>query len=232
MVAIARDLPALHAILQELRDVKDALARGPRQIKARENILQQKRQEQAAAEALHLTNRKAADAKGLDLKSFESRIANMQVKLNQASSNKEFDAIKSQMAADNMAKSVLEDEILELMDRTEAAAAQIVAAKASVQAAAADLERVTREFEQVAADLQAKVVELQQKVAESTELFPAEIRANYTRLVNSKGADAMAAVEGTHCGGCNSGMTSQQLIQIRTGTFKFCSSCGALLYIA
>ena len=54
------------------------------------------------------------DRKQLDLKASELRIADWKVKLNTCSSNKEYQTMNEQIAAAEMAGSVLADEILEV----------------------------------------------------------------------------------------------------------------------
>ena len=54
--------------------------------------------------------------KQLQLKSREAQIDQLQTKLNTAASNREFNLLKEQIAADKQANSVLSDEILEAMD--------------------------------------------------------------------------------------------------------------------
>ena len=63
--------------------------------------------------------RKSADGKSLQLKSNEAKNLDLTAKLNAASSNKEYEIISSQIEADKMANSVLEDEILEALDKVD-----------------------------------------------------------------------------------------------------------------
>ena len=63
----------------------------------------------------------SADQKNLQLKSSEGRIYDLNGKLNIAANNREYEALRSQIAADTMAKSVLEDEILEAVEKVDAA---------------------------------------------------------------------------------------------------------------
>ena len=53
------------------------------------------------------------------LRSGEGKILELETKLNQSSTNREYQALKDQIAADNMANSVLADEILEAMERVD-----------------------------------------------------------------------------------------------------------------
>ena len=91
----------------------------PRKIAAQEKLLSQKQAERDTLKESLTELRKAADGKSLQLKSNEAKIQDLQGKLNAAASNKEYQIISSQIAADNMANSVLEDEILEALEKVD-----------------------------------------------------------------------------------------------------------------
>ena len=58
----------------------------------------------------------ASDSKQLQLSEREQQIKNLEGKLNSAATNREFQTIKEQIAADQQANGVLSDEILESFD--------------------------------------------------------------------------------------------------------------------
>ncbi|MGC4006943.1 MAG: hypothetical protein QM811_28975 [Pirellulales bacterium] len=72
-------------------------------------------------------------------------------------------------------------------------------------------------------------VDAELKAAEST--LPEEIRDVYQRIVASKGADALAAVDNGSCGGCFQSQTANMLADLAQGKTVFCRSCGRLLYL-
>ncbi len=61
--------------------------------------------------------------------------------------------------------------------------------------------------------------------------LPANIRHAYERSVESKGPDAMSAVEDESCGGCYKMLTVNQYSDLKLGRIVFCGSCGRLLYL-
>ena len=114
MAVTATALRELHRIHRQLSDLKERKERGPRQIKAREANLAKQTEELARLQTEHKAARVRSDQKQLLLKSGEEKIEGLKVKLNAASSNREYQALKDQIAADQMAGSVLADEILEV----------------------------------------------------------------------------------------------------------------------
>ena len=117
MPATTNVLRDLHRLHQQLGDVRERLERGPKQIKAREANVVRLEAELLQAKADARAARAGSDQKQLLLKSGETKIADLKTKLNQANSNREFQALKDQIAADTMANSVFADEILEAMEK-------------------------------------------------------------------------------------------------------------------
>ena len=97
---------------------QEEMERGPRQLKARQQAIAQKLADLETQRQKHKALRMSADQRSLQLKSNETKIGDLKVKLNQAASNREFDIIRAQMEADTVANSVLEDEILDALERS------------------------------------------------------------------------------------------------------------------
>ena len=139
-------LRTLHRIHRQLTDLTERLDRGPRQIRAAEANVAAPRgscSRQAKAEAKTL--RMAADQKQLQLKSSEDKVKDLRRKLNAATSNREYQALLEQIAADEMANSVLADEILEALEKIDAFQKNIAEAEAALAAAKQKAEQVRAE---------------------------------------------------------------------------------------
>ena len=223
-------LRELHQLLLKLRDVRDELDRGPKQVKARENLLKKaegelddKREQLKQAKA-------AADRKSLELKSNEGKLKELQAKLNAATTNKEFDIIRGQMEADTVANSVLEDEILEALDGVDRLQAEIGEAEKRVDQSQAELKKKSDAVSAAKAGLEAEAGELDRQVAAVDVFLTGDVRQKYTRLVDAYGADAMAPVDGKICTSCYTSVTPQSKVLLNSGEIVFCS-CGRLLYL-
>jgi len=231
MTGLNDGLRRLHQLLQQLGDVTDQLARGPRQVKAREQlVVKAERELQEKREALKQA-KASADRKSLELKSNEAKIAELQTKLNVSSSNREYDIIRSHMEADTVANSVLEDEILEALEMVDRM--QIEAGKADQQTKDAQAEK-DRRAEQVAANesgLRSQADELESKIQDAEKVLSGDVAVQYRRLVEAYGADALASVDGTICTNCYVAITPQMRVELNSGNLKFCQ-CGRLLYLA
>ena len=220
----------LHALHLQSTDLEGQLERGPRQIKAGAGIVTQCEE---ALESARQDVKKAiiaCDEKQLQLKSREDRIEELKAKLNTASSNREFDLLKEQIAADQQANSVQSDEILEGLERIDelneavAAAEKVLAEKSKEQTKRAV--EVEGRMEIVRADLEHVRAELEKLEAE----VPIAVRAEYKRLTESRGDEALAPIEEGSCGGCNQTLTTQMVDRVQLGFLTDCPACSAWLY--
>jgi predicted nucleic acid-binding Zn-ribbon protein len=125
MPTLNESLRTLHRIHRQLADLRDRLARGPRQMNAAEGAVKKCEGDLAQAKDTYRQSKMAADDKQLQLKQREARLVDLQGKLNMAQSNKEYQLLKDQIAADKQASSVLADEILEALDKLDQLQAQI-----------------------------------------------------------------------------------------------------------
>lgn len=230
MALSAEMLRNLHRIHTQLSDLRDRLDRGPRQVKIRENAVAQLTATLGAAEEAVKQCKLATDRKQLDLKTSENKVDELKVKLNAAASNKEYQALTDQIAATEMAGSVLADEILESFDKIERLEAEVAEAKQNLAAGQTELSKcrdaVAAEGEVVRGD----VARLEVELAEAEKQLPGDIRADYGRIIRSKGADGMAEMSGGVCQGCGQSVTLQMQNELMMEKPVFCKSCGRLLY--
>lgn len=224
-------LPELHRLLLALQEVQEQIDRGPRQLKIRQQSVVQKQSELEAQKQKHKALRMNADQKSLQLKSNEVKIGDLRAKLNQAQSNREFDIIRAQIEADTVANSVLEDEILESLEKVDAAHLAIKKLEEEVAHAKAEETRITAEIAAAQPGYQARQSELNGAISAAESRLPEEIRTSYRRLVQAYGAAALAHVDGNTCTSCYVSLPPQMVVQVRTGQVMFCKTCGRLLYM-
>ena len=229
-MAVSNGLQMLHDLHQKLNAVQEELDKGPRLIKVKENVLAKRQAELEDIKTLHTAQRKLADQKNLQLKTNEAKLADLNAKLNMASTNREFDILKGQIAADKMANSVLEDEILDCMDQADKLKTKVVDAEKVVADAKDDVRKMTEQVAAAEAGLKERATRLLPAVTEAESIIPTEHVATYRRLVIAHGADALASVENSVCTSCYVSLSPQQCVELRGGKFIFCISCGKLIY--
>jgi len=161
---------------------------------------------------------------------YETKLYEWQGKLNAAANNREYQAVKDQIAADTQANSVLSDEIFEIVEGID-----------SLQLKLADLERICKMTEEDSGKAESRIaermvvlkrdlerVEGELKGAESA--LPEDFAAIYHPLVKTRGEEAFAPLDERSCGGCNTGLPPRIIDQLRMGNPVACSSCGRWIY--
>jgi len=231
MAVTATALRELHRIHRQLTDLRERADRGPKQIKARETNLARLADELVKLQAEAKAARMRSDQKQLLLKSGEDKILNLKAKLNAAASNREYQALKDQIAADGKAGEVLEDEILDSLESVDEHQAQIVEAQKNIASAKEELARVQQAVRDQAELLNGDIKRLEAELATAEAALPADFREVYDRVVRSKHEDAMAEVQGDFCGGCYQQLTPNIMADLSMSRAGFCKNCGRLIYL-
>jgi uncharacterized protein len=232
MAVNAAALRELHRIHQQLSDLRDRLDNGPKQIRIRTAAVAQVEEQLAKLHGELKTGRVAMDSKQLLLKTGESKIAELKVKLNQANTNREYQALRDQIAADEMANSVLADEILEAMEKLDGLKAHVPEHESRVAKAKEELAKAQQKVRSEEEMLQSETKRLEGELVAAEKTLPDDFRELYQRVVKAKGQDAMAKIEGGSCGGCYQQLTSNMVNEINMGRVVLCKSCGRVLYLA
>jgi hypothetical protein len=224
-------LRTLHRIHRQLDDLRERLARGPRMIKARETNLQQAQKQLDEARARHHALKVATDEKQLQLGTAEAGIAKRKLQLQQATNNHEYQALKDQIAATAAANEVLEVEILEAMEKLDGLAQQLSRREAEVETAKKEILRIEKDIEVQRPLIEGDIQRLGQELSECEAALPETFREHYYRVVRGRGEDALAAVEGEYCSGCNQHVPVNMINELMLSHPVACRSCGRLLYL-
>jgi predicted nucleic acid-binding Zn-ribbon protein len=172
-----------------------------------------------------------ADQKQLLLKSGEDKIVNLEAKLNASQSNREYQALKDQIAADKMAGSVLADEILEGLEKIDEYKLVIGQAQSKVAASKEEISKAQATVREQNQSIEVDIKRLEAELVSAERELPDDFREPYQRLVRSRGADAMAEVEGGVCTGCSVNLTPNLQAEVAMGRAVTCKSCGRLIYL-
>ena len=224
-------LRVLHRIQRQLTDLRERLDRGPRQIRVADTHVQHSEAELAKTKAEAKNLRVEADKKQLQLKSNEDKVKELRRKLNAAATNREYQLLLEQIAADEMSNSVLADEILESLDKIDTFQNSVVEAEAALAAAVQRAAEVRSEVAKLEPSLKTDIARLEAELQQSEATLPREIHALYARIVQKKGEDALAIIENQYCGGCNQQIPLNTCNMVMLGQPVSCKTCGRLLYL-
>ncbi|MDG2129667.1 MAG: hypothetical protein P8K08_16825 [Fuerstiella sp.] len=222
----------LHGLLQQLDDAEQTLAHGPGRIAvaekkvaaAEQSCMDQKEQIQLL--------KKTVDQNSLNLKSREAEVSKLTLRLNEASSNKEYDIIQAQMASAKSADEELEDQILSLLSQVDEADEELKRRTNEVSELKQKMADIATRVRSIEPGLKSEIERLTTEIAEADAVIPTgESRTTYQRLRAAMGPAAMALVEGGFCTACNTGATSQDLVRMNMSEFLLCRACGRILYL-
>jgi len=231
MSVTADALRELHRIHKQLTDLRDRLERGPKQVAGSEATVRRLQMDVEQLKEAYQKARVSSDDKQVQLKGREDKIADLQNKLNLAASNKEYQALKDQIAADQQANLVLQDEILEAMEKIDELEVTVGAAQADFDNATGEATKVKQRVESDKAGLDSELTRVQGELKVAEANLPAELKADYDRVAKVRGEEALAEVDGEVCGGCFQMLTPNMMNELYLSRPVFCKSCGALLYL-
>lgn len=224
-------LRTLHRIHRQLTDLRSQLDRGPRQIKAGEAMVAKAAAAIADVEEKRKKAIVASDEKQLQLQTRELHIEDLKSKLNIAASNREFSLLKDQIAADEQANLVLSDEIFEGLERIDSIDQELDKLQSEWQEQQSDQQQRVVDVEAKMKTLTVDLNRLEAELDEAEKQIPAAVKADYKRMVNAKGEEALAPTDGSSCGGCNQTLTTQLISTVQLSQLVRCPNCNAFLYL-
>lgn len=224
-------LCTLHRIHIQLSDLNDRLARGPRKVKAAENRVAELRAISDEATRVMVELRVTTDGRQADLDRNLANIKKRRDQLMEAKDNREYNSLKSQIAADEAANGVYEDEILEALDRIDGLKQKADAAKGDLAKGEENCRRITDEVNGERDTIISEIARLEGELKATEKLLNAEFGEQYRRIFMSKKFDTLAMLEETHCKGCNTTVPLNRISELMKEKPILCSSCGRMLYL-
>ena len=225
-------LSQLHGLLRQLAEAEAAFADGPRSITVSEKQVAQAEQKIEEQKAAIKQTRKTADDLNLKLKTKEAELKKLQGQLNAATSNKEFDIFKGQIASVGSERAELENTAFEAMEEIDVNQAALKKLEVELKSRRQAALTVLAEVEASRSGLETTLQELKSQIAAAEKVIPpGEGLSAYRRLRIANGAGALAGIEDDFCEGCNCRVTNQDLVRIRTGEFLRCRECNRGLYV-
>ena len=229
---VASLMEDIHNIQRQLSDLNSRLQRGPKMLKAQENAVNRLLAQLEQVRGEHHQLSKTARYKEEQLAQSENALNRRREQMQEAKNNKEFQALKLQIQADEAANSVLADEALEAIEKADNFMPHIEAAEKELQAAQ-DLWKKTQEsIEKELPLVEADIVRCSDRLKIVEQKVPKEFKDIYLRLARSMGGEQALAwvTDGNFCGGCRQLIPINFVAQVVQGKPVTCKSCGRLLY--
>jgi len=231
--SIAPLLAEIHQIQRQLSDLHSRLHRGPKMIQVQKDAVERilARLEQVKAEYRLLSQ--AAKFKEDQLAQSEAALNRRKSQMQEAKTNKEFQALKLQVEADEAANGTLADEALLALEKAEKFAPNITSIEHELDAANGMLAKTQAMIAEESPTIEADIVRCSARLNEAEALLPKDFLEIYSRLAKSMGGEQSLAqiYDQNFCGGCRQSIPINFIAQVLHGKPVVCTSCGRLLYI-
>ena len=223
----------LQAVDSQIYSLNEEKKTRPQEIEALKSAFEAKKQSLAALEKISLDFQKEKKDKELELASKEDAGKKLQTQLYQLKTNKEYNAMLTQIQDAKADASLIEDKILEVMEKIDKSKKDVEEEK----------KRLSQE-EQVCNDQQKKIHDrikeiddrLAQLDAQRKQISPdidKKILSQYERILQSRDGLAIVSVKNNSCMGCNMFVPAQviNLIQMYERIIT-CEVCNRILFIS
>lgn len=161
----------------------------------------------------------------------EGNIRKMDGQLSQVKTNKEYTALKTEMASLKADNSVLEEEILKLFDEVSAAENLVHTEKERLKGIEKQFSEREAVLIQKKKDLEASLNSLRTERDEILKQVPQEVRDRYTLIISKKQGLALVKIKGENCGACHYQLRAQIINEVRIGAaLVMCENCARILY--
>jgi len=230
MSAVIEILRRLHRILNQQADIRSQLERGPRMVKISQTHYKTAIADEHTHRELIKKTRMDADRNQLQLREREAKIFNVEGKMNMCKTDREYQALKDQIAADTQANAVLSDEILELLEQVDVLVAQTPGFELRCRQNKAEAEKLATTTESRQVSLEADLARITEDLVATEARLEGDLAGQYRRLVILRKEDALAVLEGKSCSSCNTSLSPRTLDRLHMNEPILCTSCGCLLY--
>ncbi len=226
-----KNLIALQKIDAEVYQLKKTLSAQPLIQQKKETEFEKKKASLKTAEeqskALQL---KQKDKEG-ELQVKEEKIKKLQAQLYQLKSNKEYTAMEFEIRGLKADKSLLEEEILRLLDLVDQAKAKSVKEKELLSGEEKKLKDEIEALKKMAAEINADLSTHEEKRHAYVPNVETRLLAQYEKILKNREGLALVPVKNDSCGGCHMELPPQAVHEIKLQEkVMVCESCARILY--
>lgn len=167
----------------------------------------------------------------LDVEAKKGLIEKYSLQQFQTKKNDEFKALNHEIDTCKADIFKIEDQQLALMEKGEAAAAQVAAAAKTSSELLKNVEKQMAALAERETNLKRQLEELRSDYSKLSEAVSEDVRPRYERLKKSKGTNAVVGVEHGVCGGCHMKLAKQVVLTCQAQQeIVGCPNCGRILY--
>jgi len=235
MENLKQDLELLYNLQDydiKIAALKNNIAGIPVLISAKKQEVESKKSETEAKKKNFVDLNSAKKEKEALLDSKEKAIAKHSVELNTVKSNDTYKALLLEIEKAKADKSVLEDEIIGLMEKIDAESSAVKKAEAELKEYE---QKINAEISAISASLkkyEEEIANLEKERESYKHKVNPKILEQYERVREGRDGQGIALIDGDACGGCTMVLRPQLINQVQKCTeLVFCDNCSRILFI-
>ncbi|HTG00880.1 MAG TPA: C4-type zinc ribbon domain-containing protein [Nitrospirota bacterium] len=166
-----------------------------------------------------------------DLEAGAQKVEKLKSRTSDIKTNKEYQALLKEIEAAEQENKAIEDDILQLMEKIDAASASIGGAEERARREEAALQSEQKDIEAAAAKLENELQGVEQERRQFMERIQPAVLRQYQTLLASKAGVALAEARGETCSGCYMSIPPQVFVNVKKNeSIITCPQCGRILY--
>ena len=181
-----------------------------------------------AKEALQTAQKNKRD-RDKDLEAGTQKIEKLKARTSDIKTNKEYTALLKEIETAEQEGKTIEDEILGLMEKIDAAGAEIASAEKRAAEETTAIEADRKQHEAEFSKLEEELRTLEQTRQDAASRLGPSVLAKYQKLVRAKSGAVVVEARGESCAGCHMSIPPQVYVNVKKNDSLIgCPHCGRL----
>ncbi len=228
-LAALKRLQSLDEQLAQLQRRKQNL---PQRVAAAHRDIEQyeERRQQRQERLQH--HRLEIDRQELELRTREEHIARLRQQLNQVRTNREYQALMTEIRSLEADVSRLEEGTLEAMGEADELVAELESLSGEIEGAQKEVPAIEQAVSEETCSLDLEIADFESDRQQVAALVTPDSLATYERLQTGLGGRVVVPIANELCQGCHLPLTPQTINELLTGrSLITCHRCGRILYL-
>lgn len=221
----------IHRLRRHLEELQTKIDQGPKTLKSQKNkvAVQEENLRKAQDEIKNL--KLQIGEKELNIKTSVGQIKKYEKQRSDVANKKEYDALEAEIKNTQAHIQKLEDEIFEAMTQVEEKTGRLPEVEKQTKKVHDEFAQFEKDHQERMDRFKAEIQKTREELEKVEETLPADLLPQFKRLIQAKGVDGLASVEGRTCTACYSEVTAQMVAELQRGYVLICKSCWRMLYL-
>lgn len=224
-------LAQLQKVDVQIHELKKEFSTHPALLQKEEASFEKKKAGLKQAEDEHKALQMKQKEREIELQTKEEKIKKLQAQLYQLKSNKEYAAMELEIKGLKADNSLLEEEILHLLDDVDQAKAKCTKEKEVLAVEDKKLKEGMAAIQKKGEEISAVIAVLEEKRKSYTPNVDTKLLSQYEKILKNRDGIALVPVKNGSCGGCHIELPPQVVNEIQIqDKLIVCESCARILY--